>query len=108
LAGGSDEIEFYYGSEYWWVREPDSVVDISSVWNEVEFNVLGDAGGSKAVFNNDSNLGVSILLQDESSAAPLCLDNAGTTGETNNLKLGKCSALALGPGYGYVHFTESN
>lgn len=107
-AGGSDWVELYYGSEYWWVYEPDSVVDISSVWNEVEYNVVGDADGSEALFNSGSTLDVAILLQDGSFDAPLCLPYSGTTGETNNLNLGACSAFSFGPGYGYVGFTESD
>jgi hypothetical protein len=32
-AGGGDKVEFYNGSDFWWVTEPDSILDISSVWN---------------------------------------------------------------------------
>jgi hypothetical protein len=105
-AGGVDKVEFFHGSDYWWVTESDKVLDISSVWNKVEFNVLGDAGGSRADFNSGSSITPYIFLADGSSAAPKCIANDGTTGETNNLNLGKCSAFS---GFiPYMEFTESN
>jgi hypothetical protein len=105
-AGGNDKVEFYYGSDYWWVTEPDSVLDISSVWNKVEFNVVGDAGGSEADFNSGSSITPSIYLADGSTAAPKCIANDGTTGETNNLNLGGCSVS--GGSYPSMQFSESN
>ncbi len=105
-AGGKDKVEFYHGSDFWWVTEPDSVLDISSVWNKVEFNVLGDAGGSRAEFNSGSSITPSIFLADGSSAAPKCVANDGTTGETNNLNLGSCSVF--GGFFPLMQFGESN
>jgi hypothetical protein len=113
-AGGSDKVEFYYGSDYWWVKERDSVLDISSVWNKVEFNVVGNAGGSQANFNSGASISPLIRLNDGSTAAPKCLANAGTTGETNNLNLvsGSCLVSAGDSAYGvtapYMEYTESN
>jgi hypothetical protein len=105
-AGGKDKVEFYHGSDYWWVTEPDSVLDISSVWNKVEFNVVGDAGGSEADFNSGSSITPSILLADGSSTAPKCVADDGTTGETNNLNLGGCSVS--GGFFPLMQFGESN
>jgi hypothetical protein len=105
-AGLSDSVTLYYGSDAWNSTSPDSMLDISSVWNQAEFNVLGDAGGSRADFNSGSSIKVTLNL---GSAAPLtCLAGAGTTGETNNLNLGSCKAYPgglLGP---YIQFSESN
>jgi hypothetical protein len=104
--GGKDKVEFYNGNDYWWVTEPDSILDISSVWNEVEFNILGDAGGSEAVFNKGASISPFIFLQDGSESAPRCIANDGTTGETNNLNLDGCWTYSwILP---YMVFTESN
>lgn len=105
-AGGNDTVVFNNGSHAYSVSGPDSVVDISSVWKESEFNIVGNAGGSRAVFNKGSSVTVKVSLTDGSTSAPTCVAGAGTTGETNNLNLGTCSASG-GPTPS-VQFTESN
>jgi hypothetical protein len=84
----------------------DSVVDISAVWRQSEFNVVGNAGGSEAVFNSGSSVSVKVALTDGSTAAPTCVANAGSTGETNNLNLGTCTTA--GGTTPSIQFTESN
>jgi hypothetical protein len=106
VAGGNDTVVFDNGSEAYSITGKDSVVDIAVVWKESEFNVVGNAGGSRADFNKGSSVTVKVALSDGSSAKPSCLANAGTTGETNNLTLGKCSAAAGSTPY--IEFTESN
>jgi len=106
-AGGKDTIMLFGPSDTYTVTGNDSVLDISSVWNKAEFNVVGDAGGSEAVFNNGASTRVTIGLADKSTATPSCLANGGTTGETNNLNLGSCSTWTL-DGTGGIQFTESN
>jgi hypothetical protein len=70
----------------------DSVVYLADGWHESEFNVVGDGGGSQANFNAGASLTVRIDLTDGSNAAPTCQPDDGTTGETNNLDLGACTA----------------
>jgi hypothetical protein len=82
------------------------MLDIASVWQQTEFNVVGDAGGSRAKFNEGVSVTVKIALSDGSTSKPTCVKNAGTTGETNNLDLGTCTASAGSPPY--IEFTESN
>jgi hypothetical protein len=104
-AGGNDSVVLSYGSDSYSITGKDSVLDISSVWKEAEFNVVGNAGGSRADFNSGSSVTVALLLFDGSTAAPTCVTNAGTTGETNNLNLGSCTASG---GIPNIEFTESN
>ena len=104
VAGGNDTVVFNNGTTAYSLSAPDSVVDISQVWKESEFNVLGDAGGSRADFNKGSSITVNVALTDGSTAAPTCVANAGTTGETNNLTLGTCSAS--GGSSPSIEFTE--
>jgi hypothetical protein len=104
-AGGNDSVVFSYGSDAYSITGKDSVLDISSVWNKAEFNVLGDGGGSQADFNSGSSITVTLLLFDGSTSAPTCVANDGTTGETNNLNLGTCAAFG---GIPNIQFTESN
>ena len=94
-AGGDDSVTLYYGSDVYSVSANDDVLDISSVWDKAEFNVVGNGGGSRADFNSGSSITVSLFLSDGSTSAPTCVANDGTTGETNNLKLGTCAASAL-------------
>jgi hypothetical protein len=104
-AGGKDSVTLTYGSDAYSITGKDSVLDISSVWNRAEFNVLGNAGGSRADFNSGSSVTVSLLLFDGSTSAPTCVADDGTTGESNNLNLGACTASG---GIPNISFTESN
>jgi hypothetical protein len=106
ISGGNDTVKFTDGSTAYSVSGGDSVLDISQVWKQSEFNVVGDAGGSRADFNKPVSITVKVALTDGSTSAPTCVADAGTTGESNNLNLGKCStASGSSP---YIEFTESN
>jgi len=59
-----------------------------------------------ATFNSGPLITVNLQVNDGSTNAPSCLANDGTTGETNNLNLGSCSAT--GGTSPYIQFTESN
>lgn len=106
VAGGNDTVVFNSGTQAYSISGADSVVNIASVWRQSEFNVVGNAGGSRADFNSGSSVTVKIALTDGSSAAPTCVAGAGSTGETNNLNLGPCTAS--GGSTPSVQFTESN
>jgi len=105
--GGLDSVTLYYGSDVVTMNWYDSVLDMASAWNKVEFNIVGDAGGSQAQFNSGTTLKAILAFADGSSTKPTCLANGGTTGETNNLKLGSCTA-SLSYGLPLIEFTESN
>jgi hypothetical protein len=98
-AGGYDDAAVFNGNEGWLIFAEDDAVDIATVWNLVEFNVLGDTGGSEADFNYGSNITITLQLSDGSSSPPLCLGGISETGESNNLLLGSCqtSVSAVGP-----------
>jgi hypothetical protein len=105
-SGGNDVAVFTDGSTAYTFSAKDSVLDLGTAWDESEFNVVGNAGGSKADFNSGSSVTVKIAVTDGSTAAPTCLKNGGTTGETNNLTLKTCTATgATSP---YIQFVESN
>jgi hypothetical protein len=102
-----DTVTLYYGSDAWSMSWFDVMLDIASVWNKAEFNVVGDAGGSRADFNSGSSIQVALSFVDGSASAPKCLANAGTTGETNNLNLGSCTTSVVF-GVPTIQFSESN
>ncbi len=106
VAGGSDTVVFNNGTSSYSVSGPDSVVDISAVWTETEFNVVGNAGGSRADFNKGASVTVNLALTDGSNSAPNCVADAGSTSETNNLNLGSCTAS--GGATPSIRFAESN
>jgi hypothetical protein len=106
VASGSDTITFNNGTTAYTVTTPDSKLDIAQVWNQSEFNIVGDAGGSEAVFNAGSSVLVNVALTDGSNAAPTCVANDGSTGETNNLTLGPCSTA--GGASPSISFDEGN
>jgi len=105
-AGGSDTVKFTYGGDSYAVSGKDTVLDIATVWKQAEFNVLGDAGGSLAEFNQGVSAAVKLFVLSGTTSAPSCLSDDGTTGETNNLNLGGCSASSgASPA---IKFTETN
>jgi len=106
VARGRDTLVFTAGAEAFSTTGKDSVVDLASDWRESEFNVFGDGNGSEAVFNTGSSITVKIAVIDGTAAAPACVKNAGTTGETNNLILESCSAV--GGSAPNIVFVESN
>jgi hypothetical protein len=106
VAGGNDTVTFNNGSEAFSLTGKDSKLAIASVWKESEFNIVGDAGGSRADFNSGASVTVKVALTDGSSSAPKCVADAGSTGETNNLNLGSCTATAGSAPF--IEFTESD
>jgi hypothetical protein len=105
-SGGNDVVVFSNGSNAFSLSAKDSVVDIAQVWTDAEFNVVGNAGGSRANFNRGASVTVKLALTDGSSSAPTCVANDGTTGETNNLNLHTCSTA--GGTTPSIQFTESD
>lgn len=94
VSGGNDTVVFNNGTTAYSLTASDSVVDIAQVWQQSEFNIVGDAGGSRADFNRGASIAVKVAVLDGSTAAPRCIANSGTTGETNNLNLGSCTTSA--------------
>jgi hypothetical protein len=94
VAGGNDTLVFASGTEAFTASEPDSTTNLASAWNASEFNIIGDGNASEAVFNKSTAIEVRIAVKDGSTAAPTCVVNGGTTGETNNRVLDACDAFA--------------
>ena len=92
VNGGLDTLVFMDGAKAYSTTGQDSVMYLSDGWTGSEFNIIGDGGGSQAVFNAGTSLTVEIALTDGTTNAPTCQANDGTTGETNNLNLGTCTA----------------
>lgn len=105
-SGGNDTITVTYGTTAYSASGADSVVYLATVWKQSEFNVVGNAGGSEADFNSGSSITVKVASTYGSTTAPTCVANDGSTGESNNLNLGSCSAT--GGSSPYIQFTESN
>jgi hypothetical protein len=108
VSGGNDTLTFTIGTQAYSTSGKDSVLKIASTWDQSEFNVVGDAGGSEADFNSGASITVKIAVSSGTTSAPTCLgpSGAGTTGESNNLNLGSCSAVSGSTPY--IQFTESN
>lgn len=106
-TGGNDTTVVTYDGDAYSTTQKDSTLDIASVWKEVEYNVVGDAGGSEAEFNKSNvSVKVNIAVTDGSTTAPTCTADSGTTGESNNLTLGKCTASSgTSPS---ISFTETD
>jgi hypothetical protein len=105
-ATDGDSVSFVYGNDAWGLNGPDSVLDISTVWDKAEFNVVGNEGGAQAQFNPGTTITVTLIVADGTGTAPKCVKNDGTTGESNNLSVGPCTASD--PFFPNITYTESN
>jgi hypothetical protein len=105
VANGIDTLIFSTKTKAYSTTGKDSVVDLAAYWNASEWGVFGPGGGSEAVFNKGTSITVNIALTDGLTTAPTCQGDDGTTGETNNLDLGPCTAT--GGTTPSVQFTES-
>jgi hypothetical protein len=104
-TSSKDSLVFTAAGEAYSTSQADSVTNLSTAWNASEFNIIGDGGGSSAVFNKGSSITVKLALTDGSTSAPSCESKDGTTGETNDLTAGKCTT---GSGSSpYIEFTEA-
>jgi hypothetical protein len=106
VSGGKDTLVFTSPTDAYSTTGLDSVVDLATAWQGSEFNVIGDGGGSEAKFNKGASITVKIALDDGATVAPVCEADDGTTGETNNLKLGPCTVA--GGASPSITFTEKN
>ena len=94
--GGEDGIALEYGDDSWAETAEDSSLarnpglDIATVWNQAEFNIVGDMNYSEAQFNDGAQITVLLAITDGSQSPPTCPNNVGTTGEVNNMTLGAC------------------
>jgi len=84
-SGGTDSTTVTYSGNAYTATVADSLTDIASIWNQAEFNVVGNGGGSQAQFNNGTAVIAKVAVTDGSTLAPSCVTGAGTTGESNNL-----------------------
>lgn len=107
-VNGLDTVTFTNGTTAKSVTQSGKTLEIGATWKQTEFNVVGNGGGSSATFNSGSSLTVNVAVTDGSTNAPTCVGptNGGSTGETNNLNLGGCTAT--GGSSPYIQFTESN
>jgi hypothetical protein len=106
VTGGLDTLVMTVGTTAYSTTGEDSVVYLATGWNQSEFNIIGDGGGSEADFNSGSSITVKVAVTNGTKNAPTCAANSGTTGETNNLNLASCAGHAGGKTY--IEFTESN
>jgi hypothetical protein len=99
-AGGNDEATVTYKGVAYKATVPDSYTNISSIWNQAEFNVLGNWNGWQAQFNDGTVLILESDVTDGTTANPSCQFNAGTTGESNNLNFVPSTASPVCCTYG--------
>jgi hypothetical protein len=104
-AGGQDRLTVTVGTEAYTTSMKEGALKLATAWTESEFNIFGGSSGSEAVFNKGTHIRVRVAVTNGTTNAPLCV-SAGLTIETNNLRLGKCTAA--GGAIPYIAFTESN
>ncbi|HEY2902885.1 MAG TPA: hypothetical protein VGL59_20045 [Polyangia bacterium] len=99
VQNGVDTVTLSVGNTLYSNSTTDATLYLAGAWNQVEFNIFGDANRSQASFNSGATIGAQIAFVGTSFAAPRCGNgNDGTTGETNNLSLvqGSCCPGRVG------------
>jgi IPT/TIG domain-containing protein len=106
FSNGLDSVTFTVGGHAYTTQGTD-VVGAFGNWTSAEFNVVGEGGGDKSIFNNGSLVAVALNINnDNSGVLPKCIGPGsspvgGTTGESTNLTLGSCSVNTT-PGIVFV------
>jgi hypothetical protein len=105
-GAANDSIVVWEGNTAYTASGNNYFPDLSSLWQEAEFNVFGDGGGDEAVFNTGSTIVVRTGVDSGTTSAPIC-DGQTFTGESNNLSLVPpcCPIGGTSPA---IVFTESN
>lgn len=112
-AAGMDTLTLSVGVVMYTVQAPDNFLHLAQGWQEAEFNVLGDGGGSQANFNDGSTIVVrtSVNYDNGNQQPPACDTNHGLGGrsfsaETNNLNFA-AAPNPLVEAWPAIVFTES-
>lgn len=107
-----DAVMLFYRDDVYASYNDDSVLDLSQIWKEAEFNIFGN-GARSPLANFDQGTSITVKIGSRyplyTKSPPICLPNMGTTAETNNLNLGPCvSIFSANPNfYPYIQFNES-
>jgi hypothetical protein len=108
-SGGNDVVTLTYGGTAYSATQSDSTLKIASVVDSLEWNVVGDAGGSEAEFNSSGvSATVKIAGTTASAGTATCVADNGTTGESVNLNLGSCTVSGSGTTSPSISFPETN
>ena len=108
-VNGNDTVTFTVNGVAHSVSQSGSTLAIGSVWKNSEFNIFGNGSNDPvASFNSGSSVSVKVAVNDGTTNAPTCVgpNNGGTTGEENNLTLGRCTAS--GGSTPSIQFAQSN
>jgi hypothetical protein len=108
-AGSTDSVTMSTGNGALYAVSQATVVNLSQGWKAAEFNIVGNANSSEAVFNAGASVVVQTLTDSvtPTTAAPTC-ESEGFTAETNSLSLLAKSCCPFGGASPGIQFMESN
>lgn len=93
-TAGNDTVKMTDVSGQAIASSSDSLLHLAAAWKGAEFAIVGDGGGSQAVFPSGSTVQVRTVVHDGTMVAPTCVLE-GFTGETNNLDLSDAPTLTV-------------
>jgi hypothetical protein len=107
-AGSTDTVTMWAGNTLYATSQA-SVLGLNKGWTTAEFNIVGNANSTQAVFNAGATIFVQTLTDSvtPTGAAPSC-ESEGFTGETNSLTLVPGSCCPVGGQLPGIVFTQSN
>lgn len=73
-SGGTDEVIVSIGSTMYSASGNNSIADLTTEWQAAEFNVLGFAGGSQAIFNPGATIIVKTSVDSGTTNKPVCAE----------------------------------
>ncbi len=104
-AGGTDSVIMGTTTSVT-ASNQDSILNLASGWQGIEFIIVGDCCSSQAVFNANATINVETTVHYGSTVRPNCVYQ-GFTGETNNLTLVGAPTLTTQPAPA-IETTQSN
>jgi FG-GAP-like repeat len=110
VSGGLDTVIFSTGSSLYAVQNSDDVLGLAKGWTAVEYNIVGDGGGSEATFNSGSSMIVRVSVDNGTPSHPTCVGPGftGFTAEKNNLYFHVFSGTPRSSTEPAIVFTQSS
>jgi hypothetical protein len=89
--------------------QSDGITDLSQHWQNVEFDIFGNASSSQAIFDPNTTITVNVQADAGVKTQPsTCKQGRSTTAESNNLSFVTAPSIPPKGTYPGMEFTESN
>lgn len=104
----NDSVSFLYNGKIYTLNTDPNILNINTVWNAAEFNVVGRGNKRIFNFNRKTHMLVNLTAKLTNSRGNAKCIKFGTTAETNNLSLGQCISKSINDRTKTIQFEQFN